>query len=92
MCLCVIFGGIISTQGGRSFLWTLLLEKAFVIFLAGRFFQRKKYKAMLGGEESLISEDSMPSLIGGDKDNLFDVEPHMQADHVGLARDAYRRQ
>ena len=73
-------------------MWTLLLEKAFVIFLAGRFLQRKKCKVMLSGEESLISEDSMPSLIGGDKDNLFDVEPHMQADHVGLARDAYRRQ
>ena len=73
-------------------MWTLLLEKAFVIFLAGRFFQRKKYKAMLGGEESLISEDSMPSLIGGDEDNLFDVEPHIQADHAELAREADRRQ
>ena len=92
MCLCVVFGEMISTQGGRSFSWTLLLEKAFVIFLAGRFLQTKKYKVMLSGEESLISEDSMPSLIGGDKDNLFDVEPHTQADHVGLARDAYRRQ
>ena len=47
---------------------------------------------MSSGEESLISADSMPSLIGGDEDNLFDVEPYIQSDPAGLARDADRRQ
>ena len=45
---------------------------------------------MSSSEDSLISADSMPSLIGGDEDNLFDVEPYIQADPAGLARDADR--
>ena len=40
---------------------------------------------------SKSDEDSMPSLIGGDEDNFSDVEPRVQADHDGLARDAHRR-
>ena len=54
----------------------ILGESVCHIFLAGRFFQTKKYKVMPSGEESLISADSMPLLIGGDEDNLFDVEPY----------------
>ena len=46
---------------------------------------------MSSDEESLISVDSMLSLLGWDEDNLFDVEPYVQADHAGLARDADRR-
>ena len=43
---------------------------------------------MSSDEDSLITADSMPSLLGWDEDNRFDVEPHLQADHTRLARDA----
>ena len=35
---------------------------------------------MSSGDESLISEDSMPSLIAGEGYGMFDVDPYVQED------------
>ena len=40
---------------------------------------------MLSGDKSLISEDSMPSLIAREGYGMFDLEPYVQEDQEGLA-------
>ena len=43
-------------------------------------------------DEPLIksNDDGMPLLIGGDEDNVFDMELHIWADHNGFVLDANR--
>ena len=83
------FGEMISTQ--RNDIHPRCLDLIFGESICHNLFCRQRnYEAMSSSEDSLISADSMPSLIGGDEDNLFDVEPYIQADPAGLARDADR--
>ena len=47
---------------------------------------------MSSGDESLTSEDSMPSLIVGEGYDMFDMDPYVHEDQEGLMLNANRRQ